>query len=149
MELFRIAKEKYASNLTPSGSANRWNLTDQQVIYAAGSRSLATLELTVHRTGIISSLPYSVMVISVPDDDHFVHQIKTSRLPTDWRSIAAYGTLQQMGSRWYREKHSLMLKIPSAVIPMEFNYMINTLHPDFDWVKLVRSEPYFWDDRLI
>lgn len=149
MELFRIAKEKYAFDLTPSGSANRWNLKDQQVIYATGSRSLATLELAVHRTGIISNLPYRVMVLSVPDADQLIQQIKLAMLPENWRTIAAYGKLQQMGSQWYHEKRSLMLKIPSAVIPMEYNYMINTLHPDFEWVQLVRSEPYFWDDRLI
>ena len=149
MELFRIAKGKYASDLNPSGSANRWNLKDQQVIYAAGSRSLATLELAVHRSGITLNLPYSVMVLSVPDDDQLVHHVKASMLPENWRSIAAYGSLQQIGSRWYQEKLSLMLKIPSAVIPMEYNYIINTLHPDFQWVKLVRSEPYFWDERLI
>jgi RES domain-containing protein len=148
MELFRIAKEKYAFDLTPSGSANRWNLTDQQVIYAASSRSLATLELTVHRTGIITKLPYRVMVLSVPDQDHFVHQIKIGTLPENWRTIAAYSKLQQLGSQWYRDKSSLLLKIPSAVIPMEYNYILNTLHPDFEMVKLVRTEPYFWDDRL-
>lgn len=149
MELFRIAKEKYAFDLTPSGSANRWNLKDQQVIYAAGSRSLATLELAVHRSSITLNHPYRLMVLSVPDDDQFVLQVKTSMLPENWRSIAAYGSLQQIGSRWYQDKSSLLLKIPSAVIPMEYNYIINTLHPDFDWVKLIRSESYFWDDRLI
>ncbi len=90
------------------------------------------------------------MVIYVADDDRLTKQIKIKELPNNWRSTAAYPILQEIGSEWYHSSESLLLKVPSAVIPQEFNYIININHPDFqDNVNLVRTENYFWDDRLL
>ena len=150
MEIFRISKAIYASKLTASGNSNRWNKRDQFVLYASSSRSLATLELIVHRSSVVPADKFKVMVLSIPDDDHLIKQIKTSELPENWRSMFAYPVLQQIGSTWYKGKESLVLKVPSVVIPLEYNYIINQEHPDFrKSVKLVRKENYFWDDRLL
>jgi RES domain-containing protein len=150
MEVFRISREQYAHRLEASGNANRWNLSGQFVIYAGSSRSLSTLELVVHRGSIAPLDEYKVMVISVADEDHLYHQIPTRTLPANWRSFAAYFELQKMGAQWFREQTSLILKVPSAVIPYEFNYLINTEHPLFkEKVALVRTEEYFWDSRLL
>lgn len=150
MEVFRISKEEYAKSLSSSGSPNRWNLKGQLVLYAGSSRSLASLELIVHKGAVKPSFQYKVMMISVADNDYLVKQIKINNLPSNWRSIAAYSDLQSIGSEWYNKQESLILKIPSAVIPFEFNYVINTEHPEFNSkVSLVRIEDYFWDSRLL
>ena len=150
MELFRIAQAAYAGTLTASGRNNRWNNDGQYVIYAGSSRSLSTLESVVHRNDIKLVPPGKVMVISVADNDRIVRQIGLKDLPTDWRTIAAYPILQQIGSDWYTKNETLLLKVPSAVIIQEYNYLINTKHPDFAGkVSLVRTEDYFWDDRLL
>ncbi|WP_461126661.1 RES family NAD+ phosphorylase [Spirosoma aerophilum] len=71
-------------------------------------------------------------------------------LPANWRTLAGYPALQTMGSTWYTSQESLILKVPSAVIIYEYNYIINTGHPDFSQhVQLVRTEDYFWDPRLL
>jgi len=150
MEVFRICRAEYAQSLYSSGSANRWNMRGQQVIYAGGSRSLSTLELVVHRSTIAPPVPYRVMVISIADDDRLVYTLRTSDLPANWRTLEAYSELQKIGGHWYSGQQSLVLRVPSAVIPFEFNYVINAEHPDFDSnVQLVRTEAYFWDDRLL
>lgn len=150
MEVFRICHEKYAERLTSSGSANRWNIKGQQVIYTGGSRSLSTLELAVHRNSIIPTVHYKVMVISIADEDQLFRQVRLAELPLNWRKLNAYSTLQRMGSEWYQHQESLVLKVPSAVIAQEYNYIINAEHPDFSSkVQLVRAEDYFWDDRLL
>lgn len=90
------------------------------------------------------------MVISIADHDSFVTQVTTGQLPKNWRKLEAYRELQQIGSDWYNSRTSLLLKVPSAIVPMEFNYVINYKHPDFHQnVSLVRREDYFWDDRLM
>ncbi|MEI8046625.1 MAG: RES family NAD+ phosphorylase [Bacteroidota bacterium] len=150
MEVFRICKEEFCDKLRASGSSNRWNVQGHNVIYAGSSRSLSTLELVVHRQSIVPILNYKVMVISLADDDHLFTQILINQLPANWRTLAAYSSLQEIGSKWFIHQKSLVLKIPSAVIPNEFNYMINTEHPDFSQkVILVRTEDYFWDKRLL
>lgn len=150
MEVFRISKEKFSKRLLSSGSANRWNLRGQFVLYTGSSRSLSSLELVVHRGSIKPSFLYKVMVISIADEDQLVRQVKLSELTSNWRSIAAYSDLQKIGSEWYNKQETLILKIPSAIIPFEYNYIINTEHPDFrNKVSLVRTENYFWDSRLL
>lgn len=149
MEVFRICKEEYAGSLASSGSANRWNLRGQYVIYAGSSRSLSTLELVVHRSSVIPIARYKVMVISIADDDDLIHHIRINELPEKWRTLAAYSVLQDIGSKWYANQKSLVLKVPSAVIPLEYNYVINTEHAGFkQHIRFVRAEDYFWDNRL-
>ena len=149
MEVFRISSEVFSKTLASSGRANRWNLKGQNVIYAGSSRSLASLELIVHKGAVKPALIYKVMVISIADDDYLMKQIQIKSLPSDWRSFSAYSNLQKIGSDWYNTRESLVLKIPSAIIPLEYNFMINTDHPEFvSKIKLVRTEDYFWDSRV-
>jgi RES domain-containing protein len=149
MEVFKIAREIYAHELIASGRAHRWNLDEQFTIYTASSRSLASLELIVNTNIISPTVRYKVMVISIADKEDLFTQVLQSKLPSSWRSMSAYPQLQQIASDWYQSKTSLILKVPSAVIPQEYNYVVNTNHPDFnDKTSLVRTEDYFWDERL-
>ena len=150
MKIFRISRDKHANTLTSSGKVRRWNYDQQWVIYASSTRSLATLEMVVHRAYIKPSFDYKVMVISVPDNQQLITQIKENELPELWREEKSYPLLQRIGSEWYRSNASLLLQIPSAVIPKEYNYIINTKHPDFNKnVTLLGQEDYFWDERLV
>jgi len=149
MELFRITSEKYSTSLISSGASNRWNKKGENVIYSSPTRSLSTLELIVHRNFIKPHIPYKVMVIIIPDKDGFIKTIKTSELPLHWRKLEAYSKLQDIGSNWFINQESLVLKVPSAIIPLEDNFIINTKHKDFNQVRLIRVEDYFWDERLM
>jgi len=150
MEVFRIVKEAFAKGLTASGAANRWNKADQFVVYTGSSRSLSTLELVVHRNNIVPAFAYRMLIISIAEEEKLITAVLQANLPENWRSISACSTLQQMGSDWYKSRQSLILKVPSAIISQEYNYLINIKHPDFlDKVNLVRTESYFWDERLV
>lgn len=150
MEVFRICKEKYSTSLVSSGSANRWNERGQKVLYTCSTRSLTTLELIVHNSSVVPGTDYRVLVISISDKDNLLRLIQTADLPVNWRKMEAYSALQRMGSKWYKNRETLILKVPSAVIPAEYNYIINTEHPEFEeHIQLVRSEDYFWDERLL
>ncbi|MCA6441279.1 MAG: RES family NAD+ phosphorylase [Sediminibacterium sp.] len=149
MELFRIVREEYARNLSSSGTANRWNLKGQFVLYTSATRSLSSLELIVHRGAIQNKFRYKVMVISIADEDQLIKQIKINKLSANWRTLAAYAELQAIGAHWYTHQESLVLKVPSVIIPQEFNYIINKEHPAFSGkVKLIRKEDFYWDTRL-
>ena len=150
MEVFRISMAEHAGRLTASGSPNRWNKRGQYVIYTGSSRALSTLELVVHQAYIIPSASYKILVISFPDDKSLIKEISFNVLPENWRTLAAYPLLQELGASWYESNETLVLKVPSVIIPKEFNYIINTKHPDFDrMVHLVRREDFFWDERLL
>jgi RES domain-containing protein len=150
MEVYKIAKAPFATKLTASGRAHRWNLDDQFTIYTGSSRSLSSLELIVNENSISPAFSYKVMIISIADEESLSTSILQSSLPKTWRSVISYPQLQRIGSEWYQSNKSLILKVPSAVIPKEHNYIINTRHPHFaSKVSLTRAEDYFWDERLL
>ncbi len=148
MEIFRITDDKYSSSLISSGIAGRWNEDNEFVIYTASSRALGTLEKIIRFKSINPKTTYKVMVIFIPDNSDFITEIKISKLPINWREISAYSELRQMSRKWYSIKESLILKVPSSIITKEFNYIINTKHPDFKHVQLSLVEDYFFDERL-
>lgn len=151
MEVFRISRDKYAAELIASGKASRWNKDNQFVVYTSASRSLATLENVVHLNSIQPSFIYKTMVISLNDDQSLFKVIDEDELPAGWRSVQSYAACQDIGSDWYAKNESLILKVPSVIIPREFNYIINIRHPFFDAqnVSLTRNEDYFWDERFL
>lgn len=147
--VYNIRKEKYASKLTASGVANRWNLDNQYVIYTASSRALATLELVVYKSAIAVNLNYKVLVIELNVTPKDIFSLDEHLLPENWKRMAAYPQLQKMGAAWYQAEQQFLMKVPSAVIPQESNFLINTQHKDFaKKVKLKAVENFAWDERL-
>lgn len=148
--IFNIRKEKYAHSLQASGVANRWNKNEEYVIYAGSSRALSILELTAHRSFISLDESYKILAIELNLSKSDVKEIKLSDLPDNWKSITAYPDLQKLGSDWYKSLTHLVFKVPSVLVPKEFNYLIHTKHPDFNKkVQIKEIENFNWDKRLI
>ncbi|MEX2485924.1 MAG: RES domain-containing protein [Brumimicrobium sp.] len=149
IKAYTIRRTKYASQLTASGVANRWNKSNQYVIYAGSSIALSTLEFIVHRANINIENSYQILSLSIAVNDGEEHLIEQKNLPKKWRSIHAYSQLQEIGSNWYKENKSLIMKVPSAVVPQEYNYLINTSNSAFtSRVKIIDREEFVWDSRL-
>ncbi len=147
MIAYRLAKARYADALLSSGVANRWNRSKQYVIYTSQSVSLCALELLAHTNGIRPVDPFKIMLIDIAGDS--MDDLKPDDLPINWYSLSAYSQTQTIGSIWYESNRSLVLKVPSAVIPTEYNFVINTSHPDFnEKVKLLEVQNFFWDTRF-
>lgn len=150
MLVYNIRKSKYADSLRASGVANRWNKNKEFVIYAGGSISLATLELVAHRNAIDIHSGNKLLFIHLDISKSEITEVKIEDLPKNWKSIERYPVLQEIGSRWYQNKNSLLLKVPSALIHWEYNYLINTNHPDFSTkVSIFKTENFIWDSRII
>lgn len=150
MLVYNLRKSKYAHSLRASGVANRWNKEDEFVIYAGVPISLATLELVAHRNAIDINSDYKLLFIELKINASTVSEIKIGDLPKNWKSIESYPILQEIGSKWYQSKESLVLKVPSALIQWESNYLVNTHHPDFSKkVSIQTLQEFTWDRRLL
>ena len=147
MLVYRITKAIYADRLVASGGAARWNSRGQFVIYTAASRALACLENVVHRSGEGLNDLFRVMIIEIPDDLS-TETIAPESLPTDWTNFQQYDYCQQLGGDWLRRSQSPVLRVPSAIIVNEWNYLINPAHPQFGQVSLLRTEPFTFDPRI-
>jgi RES domain-containing protein len=147
VEVFRISAPRYAQSLTASGVANRWNTAGQYIIYTAASASLACLENVVHRGAEGLQAPFKLMRLAIPDQ-LLIEEVPATLLPADWQQVTSYPQCQEIGSAWYQLRRSAVLKVPSAIITSEANYLLNTSHPDFGQIKLVSTEDFVFDPRI-
>jgi RES domain-containing protein len=147
MLIYRIALAKYADKLVASGRAARWNPNDVDMIYTASSRSLACLENVVHRNQLGLNAAFNVMTIDAPDKLK-ITTIKLNDLPPNWSEFHQMRLTQTIGENWIRERKTAILAVPSSIIEEEFNYLLNPKHEDFGAIKLIRSIPFIFDQRI-
>lgn len=147
MLVFRIALAKYAAGLIASGMAARWNSNDVKVIYTSSSRSLACLENVVHRSQLGLSLNFNVLTIEIPDGIRILNQ-DLKELPESWNAFESMHITQRIGDKWIKDSKAPVFRVPSSIIPSEFNYLINPAHLDFSKIRHLKTEPFVFDDRI-
>ena len=87
------------------------------------------------------------MTIEIPDAIR-IKTIDLSRLHDDWKDFDNMYLTQKIGDTWVSTMETSVLKVPSSIIEMEYNYLINPLHPDFKRIKLLKTEPFVFDERI-
>ncbi|HUM46238.1 MAG TPA: RES family NAD+ phosphorylase [Chitinophagales bacterium] len=147
MEVYRIALKKWSRKLSASGNAARWNSKGQEVIYTAASRALASLENIVHRGGEGLNENFRVMIIDIPSSVK-IETIALSDLPDHWWEPVHYRECRKIGDEWLVAAKYPVLKVPSAIILHEYNYLLNPQHPDFKKIKLKQTEDFKFDPRI-
>lgn len=148
MKIWRICKQKH-QNTAFSGvgglyASGRWTPQGFKVIYTAESLALATLEVFVHTES--DRIPL-VAIRGWLRDDSAIEEVDVNSLPVNWQEESAHPILQQIGQEWLQSLRSPILKVPSAIIPVEFNYLLNPQHPD---LKFNLSPPmtFRFDQRM-
>jgi len=153
MRVFRIERKKYLdSTLSGIGASLsegfRWNSLHTRLVYTAESRALAMLEVAVH-LDLINDLPsdrYYVEIL-IPDDIPLV-EVDKNDLPRNWDSKPPIIGTQLIGDDFVMDNEAAVLKVPSSIVPFEFNYLINPTHKDSERVTIIRSYPVSFDERL-
>ena len=130
---WRIVKTTFSADAFSGEGAwlygGRWNSVGVAMVYTAGSKSLATLELLVHLDSSMRLPSYSSCPVDF--DDSLVEVVDPAVLPLDWRQSPPPTSLQVIGDDWISRQSSVVLRVPSAVVPDENNYLINPIHRDF------------------
>ncbi len=147
MIVYRITLAKYSTKLSASGYAARWNSKDVKMMYTAQSRALACLENIVHRNSKGLQKNFKVMQIFVPDDI-VLQEINETDLATGWKEFDKMPYTQSLGDQWVREAKSAILKVLSAIVSGDSNYLLNPGHKDFQKIKLLKTETFEFDNRL-
>jgi len=147
MIIYRLSIEPYKDDLTGEGAklfGGRWNPAGKAAIYATENISLAVLEILV-RTDIRFIPPaYYLIKIEIPENI-IPANIRRSKLKSNWKNDVEY--TRGMGHDFLQSANSLVLKIPSAIIDEEHNFIINPAHSDSKKIKTTASKFQF-DKRL-
>jgi RES domain-containing protein len=147
MLAYRITFKQYSKELFAPGLAGRWNGAGRKVIYCAESLALAFLENMVRRQGVGFNDDFKIMILEIPDD-LTVQTVLADRLAAGWRAFTDYSICQPIGNAWYDEGIHPVLKVPSAVLPESYNYVLHSLHPDFKKITLLQVADLVPDERI-
>jgi len=147
MHVYRITHINWAGKLKASGRVARWNSEGKFVIYTASSRALACLENVVHRSGEGLNNLFKIITIYIPDKIT-IEKIEPVELTTNWFEFESYSQCQKIGNLWFNNAVSCILEVPSAIIPDEKNYIINTNHPEFEKISIKSVDDFKFDPRL-
>lgn len=149
MIVYRIGKTKYARDLTGEGArlyGGRWNNKMVSCIYTSESRSLALLEYTANVN--IDNVPSALSIthIEIPEEEIFI--VKERDLPGKWQQSPAPSTTKEFGSALLLSANHAIIKIPSVIIPQEYNYILNPLDAVSRKFKIKKVENLVYDLRL-
>lgn len=149
MLLYRISKCNYIEDLSGTGArlyGGRWNSIGKPMVYMASSRALALLEVLVHLPPALIPANFCQATFEVPDD---IEVLDITKLPSNWQEYPEPARLKTIGDAFLKAKKHLLLKVPSAIVSEEFNYLLNPAHPGISTVKLTEVKPFTLDERLI
>ena len=150
-QAWRLIKRRYVKHAFDGEGARlyggRWNSPGSPVIYCSATASLAMLEVFANVRN--TELAEAYVLISCAFDSSLIETLDVHKLPRDWRRSPAPAELQEIGDEWLRDYRSAVLKVPSAIIEHEYNYLLNPRHAKFKKVKRQRPQSFTFDLRLI
>jgi RES domain-containing protein len=148
MILYRISNQIYSQDISGKGAAlfgGRWNSKGNHALYLSSHTSLAVLEILVnYNYEQLMHTAFDIVTFEIKNDKS-VESIKN--LESNWRYLPKY--TKEIGDQFLMDKSKLMLKIPSAIIETEYNYLLNPEHIDFKKIKIINVSPLKLDNRLI
>jgi RES domain-containing protein len=150
LSVWRITSKKFIKTAFNGKGARlyggRWNTPGTPLIYTAESKSLAVLEILVHLDS--PDLLRKFVLFEVKIDDPLVTHLDPASLPKDWRHDPPPAAAQNIGDEWASSARSAVLRVPSAIVTGEYNFLLNPRHPDFSKLKIEPPQSFFIDPRL-
>ncbi len=152
--LWRIAADtpSYTSDdLSGTGAkitGGRWNAIGTPMLYAAQTIALCCLETIVHLDGTVS-LPLNRYLVRIDVPQALLQNATTldPLMHVGWDALPSGKVSIDWGTRWCAGMTSLLARVPSVLVPEEFNVLINTNHPDLSKVKVTKIRKWNYDPR--
>lgn len=150
MKGYRLTKTKHPDGLSVVGAAavgGRFNSIGTKVLYLGESTAIAMLEVRVHSP---DRMPPDRLLhtIELPDNSVRTPEELGLTLPSDWGVIPAPTSAALFGDTWVKSGASLALRVPSAIAPLSYNYIVNAEHPDYAKLVVVATQRITLDARL-
>jgi len=150
MQVWRICKARYADEAFTGRGAQRyggrWNSPGVPMVYCSSSLALTAIELFVHLEPNLQPDDLVAIAVQLPEGEP-AQRLDPSQLPANWWSDD-FDPLRTLGDKWIREANSLAIEVPSAALRMEWNILLNPLHPAIERLKMEAPQPFHFDARM-
>jgi RES domain-containing protein len=150
MIVYRVVNTRYKdSTLSGIGAekvGGRWNKVGTRAVYCSENISLALLEYYVHSQNI-AYLPSRILVAKIVFPDHF-NVIELEELPEGWNQYPYSSTTTSVFTDLAKDRMMFALRVPSTIVNLEFNLILNPLYKDFGRVEVAEFIALEIDERL-
>ena len=149
MIVYRIGRTKYAHDLTGEGArlyGGRWNHKLIPCIYTSESRALALLEYTANIS--IDDIPRALSITTFELAPLDIHQLSIPEMPGNWRDAPAPASTKDFGTTLLKNVAHAFIRIPSAILPEESNYLLNPMFPHQDAFRILEIRDFVYDLRI-
>ena len=147
---WRIVKRRHARTAFDGDGARRyggrWTSAGRRAVYTSATIALATLEMLVHLDS--NDLLGSYLLFEVTFADDLVQRLDLQRLPADWNGYPVPAAARALGDAWLDGGRTPVLRVPSAIVGIEFNYVLNPEQKHFRRIRIGPAQPYRIDRRL-
>lgn len=149
MKVYRVGALKFSGDLSGEGAklfGGRWNHKTIPCIYTSESRSLALLEYTVNIN--IDNVPRALTITTLEIPESRIKLITEEKLPGNWKETPAPTSTKDFGSALLKSLAFPVYKIPSTIMPEEYNFLLNPLHPQNNLFKIIEIKDFVYDIRI-
>lgn len=152
MEVFRLSQTQFSMDLSGQGAklyGGRWNSIGTPMLYTSSHISLCALELACNSGGLIGLKNLALTCITI-SNKAIIEKLDLKDLPKNWNTYPSSNANKIQGDQFLRSTPAIALAVPSVLVPEEFNYLINPLHPSFEkWVQILWNKPFTFDNRIL
>ena len=147
MILWRISNYADLLGIGAMEASARWHTAGRPVVYLAENPSSALLEVFVHLEADEEDRPDTYQLLKIEADDGVAYEsVDLALLSTGWRSNET--ETRKIGDDWLARSETALLKVPSAITPETWNWVLNPRHPQAKHVVIARNEKHSYDSRL-
>ena len=147
MDLWRLTKYRSLKGEGGTLYAARWNSVGGPIVYLASSPGSALAEVLIHLELAEDEMPSDYFYLRITAPDTFEIPLLHKPTTEPWKLDLAL--TRKLGDAWLKSKRSALARVPSAILPATFNYLLNPLHPDANRIKIAGSQQAFLAPRLL
>jgi RES domain-containing protein len=147
MILWRISNHADLSGVGGLYASARWHTQGKPVVYLAETPSAALLEILVHLELQEAERPdrYRLLKVEVDEGTAF-EEVELSSLSSEWQKDEQQ--TRARGDAWAEKGETVLLRVPSAIAPETWNWLLNPRHKDAAQARIIASATYPYDPRI-
>lgn len=147
MILWRVGNYQSLDGVGGLYVSGRWHTKGHPVVYCTLNPATALLETLVHIEIDSEDRPERFQVLRIEGPESLsIENVDADSLSPNWAEDM--NATQAIGDRWLSEKRSLLLRVPSVLVPETWNVLVNPLHVEVNLLKIIGMYEHPFDSRL-
>lgn len=145
--LWRVSNYATLDGVGGTYVAGRWHTKGHPIVYCSEDPSTALLETLVHIEIDAEDRPQIFQVLKIQSSAALaVERVNVKKLSSDWRTNLPL--TKSIGDGWLRSLRSLLLEVPSVLVPERRNFLINPLHAQMNKLRITARYSHPFDQRF-